>query len=422
MKLNTKQQYAFEQIQLGANLFISGPGGVGKSVLVHKIRDLYEHETIFIAPTGIAALNIRGATIHRTFKFPLGYLGPGARKHVNEKAKDVLESPDIKRIVIDEISMVRGDLFTAIDENLRRIRRTNKPFGGLQVIVVGDFYQLSPVLMERSQEANLFYNEFESPFAFDTEAWKGAGFTTIELDEIMRQTDEKFISALNSIRTKGSNHLDALTFLNDVGTSNEEVSGDSLFLCTTNKDADTINQHNYDEVEGEERVYWASKNWSLKDMPAPEELRLKIGAKVLITANDAGETYYNGQTGKVVHMGNNKISVELDRNQGRVDIDKFTWTEFEYDKGGSIKPVGTFVQFPIKLGWAITIHKSQGMSLDEAIIYMGRGAFCHGQTYVGLSRLRSLGGLAMLNEVKHNDIIVDTRVKKFYSGNTNLMG
>lgn len=425
MQLNKKQQYGFEQIMRGHNIFISGPGGVGKSVLISKIRELCLEDTIFLAPTGIAALNIKGATIHRTFKLQLGYLDPAQRSRVPEKVRELFSDDSIKRIVIDEISMVRGDIFTAVDRALRLAKRRNKPFGGLQVIVVGDFFQLSPVLNERSQEGELYLKEFSSPFAFDTDTWREAGFQTIELTEIMRQSDAEFINALNSIRTRADDFENALDFLNRTGMSKDHVPDDTLFLCSTNREADAVNKENYDDVMGEERVYFGKKKGPFRDLPVPECLSLKVGVKVLICANAEDQSYYNGMTGYVEKMFNDCIMVQLDTGE-TITVREFKWTEYEYlngDEGLKINPVAEYQQFPLRLGYACTVHKSQGLSLSQAAIYAGNGFFAHGQGYVAFSRLRSLEGLFVLKEIARRDIIVDRRVSEFYEQNkyANLM-
>lgn len=426
MQLNAKQQYAFTEILRGNNIFISGPGGVGKSVLVRKIRDMYGDDTIFLSPTGIAAQNIQGSTIHRTFKFPLGFLSKFQRSKVADAVRDLFEGDDIKRIVIDEISMVRADLFAAVDANLRKIKRRNVAFGGLQVIVVGDFFQLPPVLNERSVEAEYFREEFDSPFAFDTDSWRDAGFQTIELDEIMRQSDQEFIAALNSIRCRDADFAKSLAKLNKIGMNRDDIADDTLFLCSTNKDADMVNADNYDSIEGEERMFYGTKKGSFRDLPVPQEMNLKIGTKVLICANDADEKYFNGQTGYVAAFGGDgTVDVQLETGT-TVKVQRFTWQEFEYfndGQGVGIRSIGEYNQLPLKLGYAVTIHKSQGLSLSNAAIYTGRGCFAHGQCYVALSRLRSLEGLHILKEIGSYEVIVDTRVKQFYEANkyANLM-
>lgn len=420
MDLNKKQAYALEQVARGKNLFITGPGGVGKSVLIHKIKDLFGDSTVFIAPTGIAAQNISGATIHRTFKLPIGFLGVGARRRVSQKAEQLFESDVITRIVIDEISMVRADLFSTIDHQLRRIKKRNKPFGGIQIVVVGDFYQLSPVLNSRSPEAKYFNQEYKSVFSFATDSWAEAGFETIQLDEIMRQTDFDFIDALNSIRTRDSNYMTKLNYLNGIGDKDVTVD-EPLFLCSTNKDAETINEHHYSDLAGEERTYRGEVTNNFKDFPVPETLTLKEGCKILICANSQGDSdFYNGQTGYITELFSKYVIAKLDGIADPVKIEANVWEEFEYsvtDGELNIEPVGSFKQLPIKLGYAVTIHKSQGLSLDNAVIYTGRGCFAHGQAYVALSRLRSLEGLHIMKPIGIDEIIVDSEVNKFYENN-----
>ena len=422
-KLNEDQLYAESRILAGANVFLSGPGGVGKSVLINHIRDNYdEGDTVYLAPTGIAAINIEGATIHRIFRFPLGFLDRFTRDKVSDKTLELFDKKNkVKRIVIDEISMCRADTFVAIDRQLRKIRRINRPFGGIQVIVVGDFFQLPPVLNERSSEGQAFLSEFDSEFCFKTDTWFEAGFETIQLTKVMRQKDSEFIDALNSIRVKASDYAKSLQFLNVKAMEKVEEEVDTIFLCSTNKNADTINSHKFEELEGEVRKYKGKKEGAFKADPVPENLELKVGTKVLICVNN-GDEYSNGQLGHVESMHDETIFVRLQGyGGGVVAVQKHKWEEFDYTVGsnGEAKkfPVGSFIQFPLKFGWAITVHKSQGLSLDSAILYAGNGFFCPGQAYVGLSRLRTLEGLYMLKPLELTDVIVDPRVKKFYEDN-----
>ena len=418
--LTEKQQYAMDRIAQGANIFLTGPGGVGKSVLVREIEEKYEESTIFLAPTGVAALNISGSTFHSVFRFPLGFLDQRRATHVDQKVIDLFRNDTVKRIVVDEISMVRADLFNAFNENLKRAKRSRKPFGGLQIIVVGDFFQLPPVLNNQSSEYDFFTKEFDSVYAFATNAWVSGGFELIELDKILRTDDEDFIMLLQSIRKRDENHMAAVGVINNICYNKYDAPDeDAIVLCTTNKDADSINQANYDELPGEEREFFAQFPANMKVEPAPKTLALKEGARIMILANIAGGVAFNGQLGYVVGFEEDKIMVLLDGHQYPTRIEKYTWEDRDYKlsaDGSTLETVvtGKFIQYPMKLAYAITIHKSQGVSLQSAHINMGRGAFAHGQAYVALSRLRSMYKLNLMHKLNPSDIIVDQEVIQFY--------
>lgn len=420
MILNEKQNKAYQSILSGNNVFISGPGGVGKSVIVNMLRENFGGDTVFLAPTGIAALNIKGVTLHRAFGFPLGVLTKSRRANISKKAQKLFGDDTVKRIVIDEISMVRADTLVAIDVALRKIKGNKIPFGGLQVIIVGDFFQLPPVVNAQSQEGQIFFSEFETPYAFDTKSWSNAAMMTVQLDEIMRQNDKSFIFALNSIRQKDSNYLRSLQFLNTIGKRNYEATGDSdmLVLCSTNKDADTINITKFEELTTEERSFRAEITGTFSQSPVDIDLKLKVGAEVLICANNPEEGYCNGTRGIITNISNDTVMVR-DKAGTTYNVGRQKWSEYDYDNvGGTLScvEIGSFTQFPIRLGWAITIHKSQGMTLSEAAIYTGRGCFVSGQAYVAFSRIANLNGLVILSPVQPHEIIVEQRIKDFYDG------
>lgn len=414
--LTPKQKYTMRRIDEGANIFLTGPGGVGKSVLVREIREKYEEETIFIAPTGVAALNIKGSTFHSTFRFPLGFINKSRATHVDQKVMDLFSNDAIKRIVIDEISMVRADLFNALNENLKRAKRSRKAFGGLQVIVVGDFFQLPPVLNRQSTEGEFFAKEFDSIYAFATEAWVSGGFELIELDEVMRTDDKDFIALLQSIRRKDQHHQMAVDLINSICYDKyDSPDEDAIVLCTTNADADRINEVNYSDLSGKEWTF-AAETSGTKVEPAPKLLRVKVGARVMCVANcNVG---CNGQLGYVTDVVGDKIMFLADGSDCPQPMDKYTWEERDYQLGldGKLNTVitGKFTQYPLKHAWAITIHKSQGVSLSSAHLNLGRGAFAHGQTYVGLSRLRNMYKLNLMNKLDYSDVIVDQEVIQFY--------
>jgi len=419
MSLNYKQGEAFKRVLSGENLFIGGSGGVGKSFLVRHIIEKLGDSTVLLGPTGIAALNIGGATIHSVFKFPLGILTKRDMSRVHQKVHDLFDKKGpVKRIIIDEISMVRSDLFKAIDQQLRKARRLNVPFGGLQVIVVGDFYQLPPVVTRN--EKKHFFSEYRSQFAFSGDTWVQGQFSYIELDEIMRQSDEVFINHLQNIRKKTDNYVSSVNFFNYWAKRNTEsvLENDPVFLCTVNKTADTINDENYEELDEEEKVFYGTVSGKFPSRPSPENLKLKYGTKVLFTANDKDGQFKNGEVGYVIGFIGDKIQVVKEDTEEELLVSKNTWEERDYtigDSGGLQSfPIGKYTQYPLKHGWAVTIHKSQGMSLDNAVLQMGQGCFASGQLYVALSRLRTLEGMGLIDYISEADVIVDPQIQRFY--------
>ena len=418
MQLNEKQSKAMKEVIAGSNLFIDGPGGVGKSVLVREIRKHFDDSTVFVAPTGIAALNIKGATIHSTFKFPFKVLGKHDHSRINEKTRELFDkNGPVKRIVIDEGPMVRVDVFECMDHQLRKIRRLNQPFGGLQVIFVGDFYQLPPVVTNKDKRG-FAEDGFSSPFCFSSPSWSAANFKHIALDQIMRQSDVAMISNLMKIRSKEDGWRESVEFFNKIGFKNREsvLDEDPVFLCSTNAAANAINETNYEELEGEEHVFFGAKSGRFSGEPAPYELKLKYGTKVIITANT--DEYKNGQVAYVIGFVGDKIKLLLEETEETLIMDKYTWEDIEYSVTGSgalsRNVMGRYTQYPVKHGWAITIHKAQGQSISYAMIDLGRGSFAPGQTYVALSRLRTLEGLALATRIETRDVIVADEINEFY--------
>lgn len=426
--LNEKQRLGYDTVMAGHNTYIGGLGGCGKSYLMNVLREELGDNAVFLAPTGIAALNIKGATIHSTFGLPLGVCTKYHQNKVSKKAETLFGDDLVKTIFIDEISMVRADVLVCIDKQLRLIKRKNVPFGGIQIVAVGDFGQLSPVVKSYGGEAEAFHEMFDSPFCFTTETWSSANFVQIELTEVIRQSDETMIMHLQNIHTKAPGYRDSLQYFNmnclldnklKAGADPDDIEDSATFLTTTNKDAAAINEQSYNSLDGEEKVYHGVVYGQFKEQPAPRVLELKVGTKVMITAND--ETYHNGEIGYVSDMGKDYIEVMIDENTVHRVI-PYRWVENEYKRtanGGLVmEEKASYKQFPIKHGYAITIHKSQGCTLDKAIINIPR-AFCHGQTYVALSRVKTLDGITLMEKLAPSDVIFDKEVGEFYDGKFN---
>lgn len=422
MALNEKQALAFEEIKKGSNVYVSGAGGVGKSYLIEHVKSYYEadKDTIFCAPTGAAALNIKGATIHSTFGLPTHILMKHDAKTCANKSHDVGVLKEINRLVIDEVSMIRADVFITIDRILRLVKRRDVPFGGVQVIVFGDMFQLSPVLVPRERE---HYNRYyDTVFCFDTVTWAEAGFITIELDEVIRQSDEELISHLHNIRVGNDKVSESVSyFINNSADAQELIETDPIILCTTNAIADEQNKIRYSELETPEHVFHAEIKGQYADPPVEAVLKLKEGMRIMFAVNDPDKQFVNGSMGYIVEIGKDMITVVIDPDDVLVYVSRYKFEQYSYesDKDGNVYPnvSATFNQFPIKAGWAVTVHKSQGKTLDRAMIDFGRGCFLSGQAYVALSRVKTIEGIGFLRGFSYSDVITDKRVQNFYKDN-----
>lgn len=400
------QQAAYDAAQKGKNIFITGSGGNGKSYLT---KALTTPNTLVCAPTGIAALNVQGTTCHRAFGLPIGLPQAKDRMIIGRVQAQVLRSVD--RVIISEVGMLRIDQLELIDTKLKLARCNNKPFGGVQMIMEGDFFQLEPIVSESEEE--IFYSKYDHPFCF---GYKGWNFETFNLSEPQRHPKIEQYNTLNKIRVGDTSGLTEL--LSEVQPY--KLSPETLHLCCYNKDAAKVNSHWYTMNTNPEHTYKATVMGKIseKDVLVPATLNLKVGCKVLLCANDPSAGYVNGDTGTIVSLHKTTAIVKL-ANGIEVEVQPFTWETYSYSmKSRALQKevVGSFRQLPITLGWAISIHKSQGMTLDSAAIHTGEGCFSHGQFYVAVSRVRDLNNLSFIRQhnVTERDMIVREEVKEFY--------
>lgn len=402
------------------NLFITGRAGTGKSTLLSYFREKTSRSVVVLAPTGVAAVNVRGQTIHSFFGFKpditVEKARRAAKRHADQGWAGVYREMDT--LIIDEVSMVRADLFDCADAFLKVARQERaRPFGGVHVVLIGDLYQLPPVV--RSDEQTVFNHHYKSPWFFDSAAYAEMNAELVELEKIYRQHDERFIGLLNAVRNntiddKGVAALNS-RFIRDMR------SGDAqgfVHLTSLNREADAINKEKLSSLPGRPREFTAEITGSFdeRSFPADRVVSLKAGAQVMLLNNDPDGRWVNGTIGTVVKTGNKSVRVKLEGGETE-DVGPHTWQMFRFNLDGKTKkivsePVGKFRQLPLMLAWAVTIHKAQGKTFDRAAIDVGR-AFAAGQVYVALSRLRTLDGMILSRPLKKGHVRVDWRVVKF---------
>lgn len=421
------------------HIFLTGKAGTGKTTFLRNLIDLTHKKAVIAAPTGIAAINASGVTIHSLFQLPFGTFLPkqpnseGSHydqqyntpksivRHLNMNAAKRKVLLDMELLIIDEVSMLRADLLDAIDMVLRYIRRNNKvSFGGVQVLFIGDMHQLPPVV--KGNEWNLLTEFYNSVYFFDALALQQDPPVYIELEKIYRQADQVFIDLLNNLRNNQVTVAD-VALLETYYKADFKPSLDDKYitLTTHNNKADTLNKQSLDELAGQSYFYRAKieDDFSEFSFPAEQTLELKVGAQVMFIKNDpTGEQrFFNGKIATVVALKSDLIEVQADGSREKIILEKYTWKNIKYttDKvTGEIEEdlAGTFTQYPLKLAWAITVHKSQGLTFDKAIIDIGN-AFAPGQIYVALSRLRSLDGLILTSQIGGTGIRQDQNVTSF---------
>ncbi|WP_265428199.1 helix-turn-helix domain-containing protein [Chryseobacterium sp. YIM B08800] len=412
------------------SVFLTGKAGTGKTTFLNEFVKKTKKKHIVVAPTGIAAINAGGVTIHSMFGLPLRTFLPTTDRIDSSLANNIIDLQqhfkyrkdklkllrEVEVLIIDEVSMLRADVLDMMDFSLRFIRRNNQRFGGVQMLFIGDLYQLPPVVRDE-HVLKMFYN---SPFFFDSLAIKDIPLLTIELTKVYRQTDQEFLEILNAIRDGDVANID-FDHLNERYDPGFEAGEEPyVYLCSHNKMADDINQEKLKDIKVSPKSYEAKLFGEFKENQFPNEqfLELKVGAQVMFIRNDiTGEKkYFNGKLGEISSLDENEIKVILEGSEREITVKREVWEQKKYsldtDKNIKEEVLGSFEQFPIKLAWAVTIHKSQGLTFDKVIIDAGK-SFTAGQVYVALSRCRTLEGIVLKSKITPEVIFKDNRILKF---------
>ena len=393
-------------------VFVTGGAGTGKSTLISWLESVYAGEIVLCAPTGIAALTIGGKTLHSFCGFPPGWI---IDKDIRIKSKS--PAVTMKIFVIDEISMVNANLLDAVSDFLKRNRGSNEPFGGVSLVIVGDLFQLPPVITNLTRE--LFKSEYQTPKFFSAHALEESDVEAVELTKPFRQTNVDFVHLLANIR-EGKDLLDTLVAINSHCEITNDPNEGSVWLCPRHVDVDRVNSSRLAKLSGKSVTYTGVMNGVFKEsqLPVPLNIELKIGAQVVLTNNT--KDWVNGSVAVVTDLFNDKIKVRLLGARKVVEVPVNTWEQYDYVVNDDSKViertvVGTFRQIPAILAWAMTIHKSQGLTLDAVHLDLGSGAFETGQTYVALSRVRDIDRLTLSRHIRLDDIRVDQESSLFYN-------
>jgi len=408
------------------NLFITGKAGTGKSTLLDYFCHKTKKKPVVLAPTGVAALNVKGQTIHRFFNFYID-VTPEKIRSKDTRPRDPKLYKKLKTIIIDEVSMVRADLLDCIDVFLRIYGPdASKAFGGVQMVFVGDLYQLPPVV--GNDEREIFRSHYATPYFFSAKALESAALELVEMETVYRQKDEQFVSLLNKIRNNSVEDA-GIEELNQRHLPDAEIPEDESFtisLTTTNKRADEINETHLNALDGKLHSCEAvvRGDFGKEYYPTATDLQFKVGSQIMLLNNDQKMRWVNGSIGIIEAVKHDEedeeyLRVRLHDNDRLVSVYPFQWEVYKFSvEGGAIvsEPAGSFTQYPFRLAWAVTIHKSQGKTFDRVVIDIGRGTFASGQTYVALSRCTSFEGIRLHVPIKKQHIRTDPRIYKFLTG------
>ncbi len=412
------------------SLFLTGKAGRGKSTFLRYIASTIKKKHVILAPTGIAAINAGGATLHSSFKLPFHPLLPNDSRYSARNIRDTLKYNSEKRkllrevelIIVDEISMVRADIIDFIDKVLRIYNRNmREPFGGKQLLLVGDIYQLEPVLKEEDRQ--LLQPFYPSSFFFDAKVFRQMQLVSIELTKVYRQSDPVFINILDHIRTSKVGTADLAMLNQHVGTALENDGTKLAITLSTRRDTvDYINEKRLGELPGEPTIFHGAIEGEFPDssLPTPQELVLKTGAQILFIRNDKEKRWVNGTLGTIIGFGDEDEGIIYVRTEDGTDCDveRELWENVKYtfnEKEQKVEEqaIGTYTQFPLRLAWAITVHKSQGLTFNKVKIDFTGGVFAGGQTYVALSRCTSLEGISLKEPIRREDVFAKAEVQHF---------
>jgi len=404
---------ALAAVEKNQIVLITGRAGTGKTTFVKELLKQDVRQAV-VAPTGIAALQANGQTIHSMFRLAPFMQDLSAVKKLHGREAALVMK--LQRLIIDEISMVRADLLDRIDQVLKLTRGKPQPFGGLQVVMIGDFYQLPPVI-PMAEEQMLVDSGYTQFYALGAKCLKNVDVHVVELKQIFRQRDPAFVEMLGAIRS-GVGLEDVIARLNRQCVGPHRAGAEPLLLCGTNQVAEAHNHEMLQSLSGQSRFYHSTMSGDFKlteeQLPAPAQLELKVNARVMLLKNDPERRWFNGSLGTVTRLGEKSISVKLDADRKDYEIEAYAWKKYRYSWNMQTlvveaEEMGAYAQLPVKPAWASTIHKAQGLSLDDVRIDLGRG-FASGQAYVALSRATSLAGLSLASPLAVRDVLVDRNI------------